>query len=212
MSSTKANEQKVSKEELDGDRIKIDVTDVLMAPINIPKGRTIRGYVRTSSKYPSENEPSIDIQIQAIESLTETKEWKEVVIYKDIVKSGQNINRIGMQQLLDDLKEGDIVISTSLSRLAINSDVIDNIVEYIGKSKAFLVVSNVSFGEDKSSTRMMYNIYKQIIHLETELINKDTKIEKSDENLTDEELAMEEEKLQEQLRKIQVRKSKNSKQ
>lgn len=77
------------------------------------------GYVRVSTDHQLENY-SIDEQIHRLTAYCKAKDWVLAKIYTDGGFSGGNTNRPALQQMLDDIKKGDVnaVIVYKLDRLS----------------------------------------------------------------------------------------------
>jgi len=95
------------------------------------------GYIRVSTQAQADKGESLNTQRQQIEAYIQSKAliqeegWTLTEIYEDAGRSGGNVDRPGLQSLMDDAKNGkfDVVVVPRLSRFARNTQDLLNKVE-----------------------------------------------------------------------------------
>lgn len=117
------------------------------------------GYARVSSK-----QQNLDRQIKALEE----KGCKK--IFKDI-SSGKNIERKGLYDLKDYVRENDTIVITELDRLSRNNEDLSNLMmELQNKGCAFEILNLPSFNDvtDKNLNRLLTNLILEIYKYQAE--------------------------------------------
>ena len=117
------------------------------------------GYARVSSK-----QQNLDRQIKALEE----KGCKK--IFKDI-SSGKNIERKGLYDLKDYVRENDTIVITELDRLSRNNEDLSNLMmELQNKGCGFEILNLPSFNDvtDKNLNRLLTNLILEIYKYQAE--------------------------------------------
>lgn len=117
------------------------------------------GYARVSSK-----KQNLDRQIKALEE----KGCKK--IFKDI-SSGKNIERKGLYDLKDYVRENDTIVITELDRLSRNNEDLSNLMmELQNKGCVFEILNLPSFNDvtDKNLNRLLTNLILEIYKYQAE--------------------------------------------
>lgn len=117
------------------------------------------GYARVSSK-----QQNLDRQIKALEE----KGCKK--IFKDI-SSGKNIERKGLYDLKDYVRENDTIVITELDRLSRNNEDLSNLMmELQNKGCVFEILNLPSFNDvtDKNLNRLLTNLILEIYKYQAE--------------------------------------------
>lgn len=117
------------------------------------------GYARVSSK-----QQNLDRQIKALEE----KGCKK--IFKDI-SSGKNIERKGLYDLKDYVRENDTIVITELDRLSRNNEDLSNLMMELQKKGCVFEILNLpSFNDvtDKNLNRLLTNLILEIYKYQAE--------------------------------------------
>lgn len=117
------------------------------------------GYARVSSK-----QQNLDRQIKAL------KENGCKKIFKD-VSSGKNLDRPGLDDLIDYVRENDVICITELDRLSRNNeDLTDLMVRIQNKGCSFDILNLPTFNDvtDKNLKRLLTNLILEIYKYQAE--------------------------------------------
>ena len=117
------------------------------------------GYARVSSK-----QQNLDRQIKALDE----KGCKK--IFKDI-SSGKNIERKGLYDLKDYVRENDTIVITELDRLSRNNEDLSNLMMELQKKGCVFEILNLpSFNDvtDKNLNRLLTNLILEIYKYQAE--------------------------------------------
>lgn len=115
------------------------------------------GYARVSSK-----EQNLDRQLEALQSVSK--------VFSDKA-SGQSVERLQIQAMLDYLREGDIVIVTELDRLGRNNKDLTEIMNAIQQKGATLEVLNLPSMngiEDENLRQLINNLVVELYKYQAE--------------------------------------------
>lgn len=124
------------------------------------------GYIRVSTTMQSDDGISLDTQTKNIQKYCKYKHYTLKQIYSDAGKSGGSMDRPALQELLNDISEGQFVIVAELSRLSRNTKDALDILEHIKKKKAFLVSLNPDIDFSSPIGEMMFTILLSFHQLE----------------------------------------------
>lgn len=83
--------------------------------------KNVRGYIRVSTTDQANTGMSLETQEKRIQSYCLFKSLNLIKMYRDEGKSGKNMDRPGLQQLINEVQSGDSIIITDLSRLSRNT-------------------------------------------------------------------------------------------
>lgn len=117
------------------------------------------GYARVSSK-----QQNLDRQIKALEE----NDCKK--IFKD-VSSGKNLDRPGLDDLIDYVRENDVICITELDRLSRNNeDLTDLMVRIQNKGCSFDILNLPTFNDvtDRNLKRLLTNLILEIYKYQAE--------------------------------------------
>jgi putative DNA-invertase from lambdoid prophage Rac len=130
-------------------------------------------YLRVST-----DKQDLENQRQEIEAYAQTKglsidQWHEVTI-----STRKNSRERGIDSLLSNLRRGDTLIVSELSRLARSIREIHNLIEELSKRKVyshFIKQGLVTNGEHDLTTKILINAFSVAAELERDLISQRTK-------------------------------------
>lgn len=116
------------------------------------------GYARVST-----NHQNIQTQVKAL------KEAGADTVYQD-KKSGKNLDREGLQEVLDQLQEGDTLIVTKMDRIARNIKEGIALIEELSNKGIKLHVLNMGLFDNSPTSRLIQNILLSVADWEREMI------------------------------------------
>lgn len=116
------------------------------------------GYARVST-----NHQNIQTQVKAL------KEAGADIVYQD-KKSGKNLDREGLQEVLDQLQEGDTLIVTKMDRIARNIKEGIALIEELSNKGIKLHVLNMGLFDNSPTSRLIQNILLSVADWEREMI------------------------------------------
>jgi len=120
------------------------------------------GYVRVSTK-----EQQMDLQIDALHDYGCEKIYKEVV-------SGAKAERIELNNIIENLREGDVVVVYKLDRLGRSLKHLVELVALFNDKKVGLVSLNDPIDTTTPQGRLVFNIFSSLAEFERELIRERT--------------------------------------
>lgn len=118
------------------------------------------GYIRVSSK-----DQNLDRQIEHLKNCGVEK------IYQDKT-SGKNTDRSGLKEMMEFIREGDIVYIVSISRLARNTLDFLNIMKDLEEKKVCLVCLKEPIDTTTPAGRMMATVFASMYQMERENIKQ----------------------------------------
>jgi len=121
------------------------------------------GYARVSTK-----EQNLNSQIDLLKN-----EGCSLIYHEKL--SGKNLNRIELNRLFDNLREGDTVIVTKLDRLGRSLKDLIYLVNLIHETKAHFKSINDSIDTSSPSGKFFFHVFGAIAEFERELISERTK-------------------------------------
>lgn len=134
-----------------------------MVEEKVVTGRKI-AYLRIST-----SGQKIDRQREALKEVGCTEFYEETM-------SGTVRNRPALNQMIEDLQEGDTVYIVEISRLSRSSIDLQNIVKEIGEKKANLVSLNDKWLDTTSpSGQMIFTVMSAVVQFERDMISERTK-------------------------------------
>jgi DNA invertase Pin-like site-specific DNA recombinase len=122
----------------------------------------LRGYCRIST-----DTQTLEPQILKL------KEYGIKQIYTDII-SGTKKERIGLSQLLSDLKQDDILVVVKLDRLGRSLKDLLEIIEKVKGKKANFLSLTEGLDTNTSGGKLLFNIFGAIAEFERDLIKERT--------------------------------------
>ena len=135
-------------------------------------------YVRVSSQEQAQNF-SIDAQKDKLINYCKAKSWNIYDIYTDAGWSGANLDRPGIQKLIKDLKDIDVVLVYKLDRLSRSQkDTLYLIEEEFLKNDVDFVSLSESFDTTTPFGKAMIGILSVFAQLERETIKERTRLGK----------------------------------
>ena len=135
------------------------------------------GYIRVSTEEQVKDGVSLDNQRRRIEAFCVAKEWELTHIYVDEGKTGSNLNRDGINELIADCKSGeyDVVVIYKLDRLTRSVKDLGSLIEIFEKSGvAFSSVSD-NFDTTTANGKLVLNILGSVAQWERDIIAERTK-------------------------------------
>ena len=135
------------------------------------------GYIRVSTDEQVQEGVSLDNQRKRIEAFCVAKDWEMVDVYEDAGKSGKDLKRAGIQQLISDAKAGKfgIVVIYKLDRLTRSVKDLGYLIELFDKHEiAFSSVSD-NFDTTTANGRLVLNILGSVAQWERDIIAERTK-------------------------------------
>ncbi|MFC1713667.1 recombinase family protein [Candidatus Poribacteria bacterium] len=136
------------------------------------------GYIRVSTREQAEDGVSLDNQRKRIKLFCDAKEWELTGIYSDAGKSGANLKRNGVQELIDDCGSGkfDVVVIYKLDRLTRSVRDLGYLIEEVF-DKTDVGFSSVSDNFDTTTPngRLVLHILASVAQWEREIICERTK-------------------------------------
>ena len=143
--------------------------------LKIFPGSRVFGYARVSTYYQKVYSTSLKAQRAKIEKYCNVNNLKLQYLYADPAKSGKNIkNRPAMQALLANIKEGDIYIFTSISRLGRATADNIHIFDVLYNAKCKLVILDLQIDTTTIMGETMFQISSVISQTERKLISQRT--------------------------------------
>ena len=132
------------------------------------------GYARVST---DKQENSIDAQRKRIQAQADLKDWKLSRIVEDEDEFSGNLNRPGVQQILELVrtKKVDAVIVTKLDRLTRSTRDAINLIELFGKKGVALISISESLDTESPMGRFFIRMIASIAELEREMIGSRTR-------------------------------------
>ena len=135
------------------------------------------GYIRVSTNEQATEGLSLTNQIEKIKTYCNLNDLQLMKVISDAGKSGKNLNREGLQELLEDIKHSDIkgVIVYKLDRLS--RKVLDtlSLIEKFESSKVAFHSVTEKINTSSATGRFLLNITASHIQLERDLISERTK-------------------------------------
>jgi len=134
------------------------------------------GYIRVSTEEQVKG-VSLDNQQKRIELFCGAKEWDLRHIYVDEGKTGSNLKREGVQELLKECKRGkfDVVVIYKLDRLTRSVKDLGYLIDLFDKSGvAFSSVSD-NFDTTTANGKLILNILGSVAQWERDIISERTK-------------------------------------
>ena len=135
------------------------------------------GYIRVSTDEQANEGVSLDNQRKRIEAFCIAKDWTLVDVYEDAGKSGKDLKRNGIQQLITDAKDSkfDIVVIYKLDRLTRSVKDLGYLIELFDKHGiAFSSVSD-NFDTTTANGRLVLNILGSVAQWERDIIVERTR-------------------------------------
>jgi len=136
--------------------------------------KKVIGYIRVSTEYQKVKGNSVNNQIQSIQNYCRINELELVKIYEDNGISGMSNNRIGLNDMFDNIKNSDIdgLIVYSLSRLGRKlKDVID-FIDVLSKNDIRFISLKENFNNNDIVGKLMFNILGSINEFEVNLLSQ----------------------------------------
>lgn len=138
--------------------------------INIPG---CRAYVRVSTDNQVNDGESIGVQEARVKDHCNYKRLELIQIYKDEGISAKNIkDRPGLTSLLTDIKKGEYVLVTDLSRFSRNTRDALNMFELIKQKGAYFACMNPDIDFSTSIGELVFTMYMAIHKIERDNVSK----------------------------------------
>lgn len=135
------------------------------------------GYIRVSTEEQTREGVSLDNQRKRIEAFCIAKDWELSHVYADEGKTGSNLNREGVQELMSDCKKSrfDVVVIYKLDRLTRSVKDLGFLIDLFDKSGiAFSSVSD-NFDTTTANGKLVLNILGSVAQWERDIISERTR-------------------------------------
>jgi DNA invertase Pin-like site-specific DNA recombinase len=143
--------------------------------LKIIPGSRVFGYARVSTYYQKMYGISLEAQEDRILKYCEQNKLTLQYLYSDPAKSGKSIkNKPGIQALLNNIKEDDIYIFTSVSRLGRATSDNLHILDILHKANCKLVILDLCIDTTTIQGTMMFQISSVMSETERKLISQRT--------------------------------------
>ncbi|MBN2381431.1 recombinase family protein [bacterium] len=134
------------------------------------------GYIRVSTASQVDDGVSIEAQEAKVRAWAELHNSGEVVIYRDEGQSGSRAdNRLGLQQALDTVGDGDALIVYSLSRLSRSTKDTLAIADVLNKKGADLVSLSEKIDTTSAAGKMVFRMLAVMAEFERDQISDRTR-------------------------------------
>lgn len=130
------------------------------------------GYIRVSTTMQKEDGISLDTQTKRINDYCVFKQYELKKIYSDAGKSGGNMDRQALKDVINVLSKGNYLIVAELSRLSRNTTDALNILELVKNRGAYLVSLSPDIDFSSSIGEMMFTILLAFHQLERRQISE----------------------------------------
>ena len=140
------------------------------------KGLKAVGYVRVSTDEQAKEGFSLDVQESRVRSYCEAKGWDLVRVYRDEGISGKDLNRLGVQSLITDLKSNgvDVVVILKLDRLTRSIRDLGLLIDDLFGGVALASVAE-GFDSSTAAGEMVMNLLGTVAQWERKVIGERTK-------------------------------------
>jgi len=135
------------------------------------------GYIRVSTDEQARDGVSLDNQQSRIEAFCVAKDWNLERVYSDEGKTGSNLNREGIQELIGDCRKRkfDVVVIYKLDRLTRSVKDLGYLIELFDKTGvAFSSVSD-NFDTTTANGKLVLNILGSVAQWERDIISERTR-------------------------------------
>lgn len=142
-----------------------------MSELGAEKVQRVFGYLRVSS-----DEQDVNSQKQGVDSYAESQNWEiDEYIIDNGVSGGVDYAKRHLGELLNDLREGDVIICSEISRLGRNLFMVMEILNKVMKSKAVIhtVKDGYKMGDDIQSKVLAF-AFGLAAEIERQLIQQRT--------------------------------------
>lgn len=137
--------------------------------------KKVIGYIRVSTKGQAQEGASLAAQTDKIEQYCKLYGHELIAIYSDDGISGKSVNRKGLQAAFEAIKENQIFMFYSLSRLTRKSRDLFKIVDDFDKAGIHMVSINEFIDTTSAAGRMFFGILGVLNQFESEQVSERTK-------------------------------------
>ena len=136
--------------------------------------KKVVGYIRISSEIQKLKGSSIKSQSNQIKKYCDLQNFDLVKIYKDEGISGMKKDRLGLNNIFDDIKNSDIdcVIVYSLSRLGRKLKDVIEFIDELSKNNIQFISLKENFNNNDIVGKLMFNILGSINEFEVNLLSQ----------------------------------------
>ena len=140
------------------------------------RGLKAVGYVRVSTDEQAKEGLSIDVQESRVRSYCDAKGWGLDRVYRDEGFSGKDLNRPGIQSLIEDLKGNgvDVVVTPKLDRLTRSIRDLGTLIDDLFGGVALASVAE-GFDSSTAAGEMVMNLLGTVAQWERKVIGERTK-------------------------------------
>ena len=136
-------------------------------------------YTRVSTDNQAEKEfSSCEAQEEKIKAFIKSQNnWEVFKVYSDPDYTGANLNRLALQELLQDIKQGEIniVLAYKIDRLTRSPKDFYQLIEFFEKYKVDFISITEKFDTSTPAGRLLRNIILTFAQFERELASERTK-------------------------------------
>jgi len=122
------------------------------------------GYVRMSTDEQASDGVSLEAQRKRIEGYCVAKDWTLVDVKQDPGCSAKNMKRLGLQEILSQLRDVDAVIVYKLDRLTRSVSDLNIMLERFKKCHVSLVSLSESLDATTATGELMLNLLISVSH------------------------------------------------
>ena len=130
----------------------------------------VYGYCRVST---GQQGLGLEAQRERIIEECERRNWVPLIV--DETQSGKNMNRPELQQILENIKKGDVLIAAKLDRLSRSVLDFSSLMSQAYKEKWEIVLLEPSVDTTTPHGKFTANIFAAVAELEREMISQRTK-------------------------------------
>lgn len=130
-----------------------------------------RGYIRVSTTMQSEEGISLETQTKRLQAHCDYKDWNLIKVYVDAGLSGKNMERPGLQTLMNDCQTGETVLICELSRMSRNTKDALTLFEYFKEKGVNFVCLNPELDFTSGVGMLIYTVLCSVHQLERDNIS-----------------------------------------
>lgn len=132
----------------------------------------IAAYIRVSTEEQASEGNSLTEQHERLEAYCKAMGWSEPTFYEDDGYSGKDLRRPQLTQLLEDIKEYDILLTTKLDRLSRNLFDILNVIKHLEEHDCNYASATEGFDTSTPAGRLVLHMLGMVAEFERERISE----------------------------------------
>lgn len=143
-----------------------------------PAAQTVAAYVRVSTEEQAQSGYSIPAQIEKLEAMCRSQDWKMLPTYVDDGYSGKNMDRPAIQRLLADARRNkfDVILVYKLDRFSRRLSDLVSLGEELEKIGIGLRSLTEPFDTTYPAGKLLFNMLGSFAQFERELIGERTRL------------------------------------